>query len=105
MGVADLQYQGNVFVSEWNGCPDAALKKLGVGGTHVALHFRLTVRFLVVAVLHLRFRLRLDFDLSVAPIGDLAVDLHAVAHVFLKIAIVGHQHVVVHRADLVKRHG
>jgi gluconate 2-dehydrogenase gamma chain len=31
MGVADLQYQGNVFVSEWNGCPDAALKKLGVG--------------------------------------------------------------------------
>ena len=31
MGVADLQYQGNVFVSEWTGCPDAALKKLGVG--------------------------------------------------------------------------
>jgi gluconate 2-dehydrogenase gamma chain len=30
MGVADLQYQGNVFVSEWNGCPDEALKKLGV---------------------------------------------------------------------------
>lgn len=30
MGVADLQYQGNVFVSEWNGCPDAALRKLGV---------------------------------------------------------------------------
>ena len=30
IGVADLQYQGNVFVSEWNGCPDAALKKLGV---------------------------------------------------------------------------
>ncbi len=30
MGVADLQYQGNVFVSEWKGCPDAALKKLGV---------------------------------------------------------------------------
>jgi gluconate 2-dehydrogenase gamma chain len=30
MGVADLQYQGNVFVSEWNGCPDAALKKLGL---------------------------------------------------------------------------
>lgn len=29
-GVADLQYQGNVFVSEWTGCPDAALKKLGV---------------------------------------------------------------------------
>ena len=30
MGVADLQYQGNVFVSEWTGCPDAALQKLGV---------------------------------------------------------------------------
>ena len=30
MGVADLQYQGNVFVDEWNGCPDAALSKLGV---------------------------------------------------------------------------
>jgi gluconate 2-dehydrogenase gamma chain len=30
MGMADLRYQGNVFVSEWTGCPDAALKKLGV---------------------------------------------------------------------------
>jgi gluconate 2-dehydrogenase gamma chain len=30
MGVQDLQYQGNVFVDEWNGCPDAALQKLGV---------------------------------------------------------------------------
>ena len=30
IGVADLQYQGNVFVSEWTGCPDAALKKLGI---------------------------------------------------------------------------
>jgi hypothetical protein len=30
MGVQDLQYQGNVFIDEWNGCPDAALKKLGV---------------------------------------------------------------------------
>lgn len=29
-GVADLQYQGNTFVSEWNGCPPAALAKLGV---------------------------------------------------------------------------
>src|SRR5258705_452489 len=28
MGIADLQYQGNAFVSEWNGCPDEALKKL-----------------------------------------------------------------------------
>jgi hypothetical protein len=30
MGISDLQYQGNVFVSEWNGCPEVALKKLGV---------------------------------------------------------------------------
>ena len=30
MGVADLQYAGNVFVDEWTGCPEAALKKLGV---------------------------------------------------------------------------
>jgi hypothetical protein len=30
MGVKDLQYMGNLFVPEWNGCPPAALKKLGV---------------------------------------------------------------------------
>ena len=30
MGIADLQYKGNVFVQEWNGCPTAALEKLGV---------------------------------------------------------------------------
>ena len=30
MGVQDLQYQGNTFVAEWEGCPDAALTKLGV---------------------------------------------------------------------------
>ena len=30
MGIADLQYTGNVFVDEWNGCPPAALEKLGV---------------------------------------------------------------------------
>ena len=29
MGIDDLQYLGNVR-REWNGCPDAALKKLGV---------------------------------------------------------------------------
>src|SRR5882672_7131572 len=29
MGIADLQYQGNVFV-DWNGCPTDALQKLGV---------------------------------------------------------------------------
>ena len=30
MGIADLQYTGNVFVSEWHGCPQPALDKLGV---------------------------------------------------------------------------
>ena len=30
IGIEDLQYQGNVFVDEWNGCPAAALAKLGV---------------------------------------------------------------------------
>jgi gluconate 2-dehydrogenase gamma chain len=30
IGVQDLQYKGNTFVAEWEGCPDAALKKLGV---------------------------------------------------------------------------
>jgi gluconate 2-dehydrogenase gamma chain len=30
MGVDDLQYTGNVPVSEWTGCPPEALKKLGV---------------------------------------------------------------------------
>jgi len=30
MGVTDLDYQGNTFVAEWNGCPPEALQKLGV---------------------------------------------------------------------------
>jgi hypothetical protein len=30
MGIEDLQYQGNVFIDEWNGCPAPALEKLGV---------------------------------------------------------------------------
>jgi len=30
MGVEDLQYLGNEFVTEWTGCPDEALEKLGV---------------------------------------------------------------------------
>jgi hypothetical protein len=29
-GWRDLQYQGNVFNPDWRGCPDAALRKLGV---------------------------------------------------------------------------
>ena len=31
LGIKDLDYRGNVFVPEWTGCPDAVLKKLGVG--------------------------------------------------------------------------
>jgi hypothetical protein len=30
MGVADLKYMGNDYVSNWTGCPDAVLTKLGV---------------------------------------------------------------------------
>ena len=30
IGIADLQYMGNTHVRTWNGCPDEALKKLGV---------------------------------------------------------------------------
>ena len=30
MGMEDLQYLGNKYVAEWRGCPDDALKQLGV---------------------------------------------------------------------------
>ena len=30
IGIADLQYMGNRSVAQWRGCPDEALKKLGV---------------------------------------------------------------------------
>ncbi|HEY3112153.1 MAG TPA: gluconate 2-dehydrogenase subunit 3 family protein [Gemmatimonadaceae bacterium] len=30
IGVKDLRYQGNLFATNWNGCPPAALNKLGV---------------------------------------------------------------------------
>ncbi len=30
MGVKDLQYRGNAVVPEWRGCPEAALRKVGV---------------------------------------------------------------------------
>jgi gluconate 2-dehydrogenase gamma chain len=30
MGVTDLQYLGNTMVAEWKGCPDEAMKRLGV---------------------------------------------------------------------------
>ena len=30
MGIDDLQYRGNRSVAKWEGCPDEALKKLGV---------------------------------------------------------------------------
>ncbi len=32
MGVADIQYKGNVFVVDWQGCPPEQLAKLGLGG-------------------------------------------------------------------------
>lgn len=30
MGFEDLRYMGNVFVTEWTGCPDEALRRLGL---------------------------------------------------------------------------
>lgn len=30
IGIEDLGYQGNTVVPEWNGCPDEALRKLGL---------------------------------------------------------------------------
>ena len=30
IGIQDLQYMGNTYVAEWTGCPEEALKKLGV---------------------------------------------------------------------------
>lgn len=30
IGVADLQYQGNTAQAQWNGCPPAVLRKIGV---------------------------------------------------------------------------
>jgi gluconate 2-dehydrogenase gamma chain len=30
MGIDDLKYIGNTYVAEWTGCPEEALKKLGV---------------------------------------------------------------------------
>ena len=30
MGVEDLRYMGNTVVSEWTGCPEEQLRKLGV---------------------------------------------------------------------------
>ena len=32
MGMDDLQFMGNTFVPEWTGCPDDALRKLGLLG-------------------------------------------------------------------------
>ncbi len=33
VGIADLQYLGNVAVAEWKGCPEEVLKKLGLNPT------------------------------------------------------------------------
>jgi hypothetical protein len=30
MGIEDLGYQGNVYLSGWDGCPEPALRKLGL---------------------------------------------------------------------------
>ena len=30
MGIKDINYTGNVYVPEWKGCPDEAMKKLGL---------------------------------------------------------------------------
>lgn len=30
IGIDDLRYTGNTYVTEWNGCPDAALRHIGV---------------------------------------------------------------------------
>ena len=30
MGIDDLQYMGNRSVAKWDGCPEEAMKKLGV---------------------------------------------------------------------------
>ena len=30
MGIKDINYTGNVYVPEWRGCPDEAMKKLGL---------------------------------------------------------------------------
>jgi hypothetical protein len=30
MGVEDLKYMGNTMVPAWKGCPEEALKKLGL---------------------------------------------------------------------------
>lgn len=32
MGMDDLQFMGNTFVAEWKGCPEEALRKLGLTG-------------------------------------------------------------------------
>ena len=32
MGIDDLRYRGNTVVSEWTGCPDEALRRVGVSG-------------------------------------------------------------------------
>jgi gluconate 2-dehydrogenase gamma chain len=33
MGIADLQYMGNVAVAEWKGCPEEVVRKLGLTPT------------------------------------------------------------------------
>ncbi len=41
MGWKDLRYEGNVFNPDWQGCPEAAMQKLGV--THALMDTRIKV--------------------------------------------------------------
>ena len=43
MGWKDLRYEGNVFNPDWQGCPEAAMKKLGV--SHAAMDSRVKVQY------------------------------------------------------------
>lgn len=42
MGWRDLDYRGNVFAMNWNGCPEAAMRKLGV--SHDLMRTRVPVQ-------------------------------------------------------------
>ncbi len=43
IGWKDLQYQGNVFNPDWKGCPEEAMKKLGV--SHALMDTRVKVQY------------------------------------------------------------
>jgi hypothetical protein len=43
IGWKDLRYEGNVFNPDWQGCPEAAMNKLGV--SHAAMESRVKVQY------------------------------------------------------------